>query len=317
MLETAHWVNTVRSKAKLEEKAKVEQLLKNLGIVHILFKLDDTSNLTNFDRNMHFALDNYAFYAVTGTVISLNYLINLVRGENNKWDSYANKRLPYSRLFPVEDAPICNLGYELVVLHPEHLLPNSNDLSVFHRDSNGNLDKKSYVVGDDRILREFPGVQSSPRFPSFSPPHRATPLLPLNPFLVIINAEIKFRRYLRQAQSKSLPDDVMELINKTVELVDLIFWKPEVLLKEEGCLSSSALMDVDDDFGSASECNDWQGEVGGGNTVKQHNAQRAYLPRTEEDEEFLEMLNNEDNLLNDFSGCDLSKMANVKEWLAA
>ncbi|KAF8809587.1 hypothetical protein BYT27DRAFT_7254703 [Phlegmacium glaucopus] len=250
ILEAAHWVNAVRSKAKLEEKTKVEQFLKNLGIVHILFKLDDTSNLANLDRNTHFALDNYAFYAVTGTMTSLEYLIILIKKENNKWDSYAKKRLPYSHLFPVEDAPICNLGYELVVLHPEHLLPDSSDPSVFHQDSNGNLDKKSYIVGHDHIFRESPGVQSSPRFRSFSPPQQTSPLLPLNPFLVIINVEIKFRRYLRQAQSRSLPDDVMELINKTVELVDLIFWKPEVLLKEEEILLPTALMDVDDDNGS-------------------------------------------------------------------
>ena len=44
---------------------------------------------------------------------------------------------------------------------------------------------------------------------------------------MILNAEIKFRRYLREAPAPAaLPSDVMELINKTIKLVELIYWDP-------------------------------------------------------------------------------------------
>ena len=65
------------------------------------------------------------------------------------------------------DPPISELKYELVVLHPEHFLPNGNDLTIFHR-TNGQLDKKSYAIGPDRTLRESPGTGDSGRLPPFS-----------------------------------------------------------------------------------------------------------------------------------------------------
>jgi len=140
------------------------------------------------------------------------------------------------------DPPISELKYELVVLHPEHLLPNGNDLTVFHR-TNGQLDKKSYVIGPDRTLRESPGTGDSGRLPPFSFDLRP-PDLPLNPFLVILNADIKFRRYLRRTQPRELATDVKILINKTLELVNLIYWRPADEAKSTAVLRD--LLDTDD-----------------------------------------------------------------------
>jgi hypothetical protein len=57
----------------------------------------------------------------------------------------------------------------------------------------------------------------------------------MNVFLVIINAEIKFRHYFKlvceHPPSTSLPMDVLDLMRRTIELVDLIYWKP---FPEEG-----------------------------------------------------------------------------------
>jgi hypothetical protein len=52
-------------------------------------------------------------------------------------------------------------------------------------------------------------------------PHR------LNIFLVILNAEIKFRRYLQMSArnpSLSLPADFLSLMRRTLQLVDLLYW---------------------------------------------------------------------------------------------
>jgi hypothetical protein len=45
-----------------------------------------------------------------------------------------------------------------------------------------------------------------------------------------MNAEIKFHQYLRMISQNPpttpLPDDVLDLMHLTIELVDLIYWKP-------------------------------------------------------------------------------------------
>jgi hypothetical protein len=65
----------------------------------------------------------------------------------------------------------------------------------------------------------------------------------LNPFLVVLNAEIKFRQYLRLPQAQALlPADVMDLIRKTIELVDLIYWEPSVRLNTAAALFGDPML---------------------------------------------------------------------------
>jgi hypothetical protein len=89
---------------------------------------------------------------------------------------------------------------------------------------------KTYVVSNDRRLRQTtdPG---SPRLPAFRHENQnRTGHDCLNIFLVILNAEIKFRRYFQELQlnnvTNQLPQDVLGLMNLTVELANLIYWKP-------------------------------------------------------------------------------------------
>ena len=117
----------------------------------------------------------------------------------------------------------------MVALHPKHLLPAGNVLTLYDR-ANGQVSFKTYVAAPDHTLRESPGTDDTfPRFPSFAlDPNRPSEQL-LNPFLVILNAEIKFRRYrLLLNNPDPLPADVMELITKTMTLVELIYWRPSV-----------------------------------------------------------------------------------------
>ena len=124
--------------------------------------------------------------------------------------------------------PVSNAQYELVALHPEHLLPAGNVLTIYDHAS-GQVSRKTYVAAPDRTLRESPGTDDTfPRFPPFSLDSNRRVAQLLNPFLVVLNAEIKFRRYLRMSQAPLPPADVMELIKKTIELVDLIYWQPSV-----------------------------------------------------------------------------------------
>ena len=92
------------------------------------------------------------------------------------------------------------------------------------------MSTKTYTIGLDHTLRRLPGHDASTceRFPPFSFDYsRSRDFPPPNPFLVILNAEIKFRRYLREFPTPTvLPGDVMELIQRTIRLVELIYWDP-------------------------------------------------------------------------------------------
>jgi len=149
--------------------------------------------------------------------------------------------------FQLGKRPFSNAQYEMVVLHPEHLLPKGSSLTFYTR-VNDQLHGKAYVVGHDRTLRESPGTtdSDSPRLPAFTfDAIRAT--LPLNVFLVVLNAEIKFRRYRRMGTTPKLPEDVEELMDETIKLVELIYWKPEKKSSYRQRIDlSHVAMDVDD-----------------------------------------------------------------------
>ncbi|KAI0298910.1 hypothetical protein BC826DRAFT_997301 [Russula brevipes] len=120
-----------------------------------------------------------------------------------------------------------NPQYELVALHPEHFVPKGGLLTVYDRETRTN---KHYVPAGDRCLRETVDP-SSHRLPPFY--HRAVSReasLKPNVYLVALNAELKFHHYLKTIEATPpptpLPDHVLFLINRTIELVRLIYWKP-------------------------------------------------------------------------------------------
>ena len=133
----------------------------------------------------------------------------------------------------LNDDVFLKAAYEMVVLHPEHFLPKGSDL-VFYEPSNTQVTGKRYVVGYDRTLRQFPGTEGCDRLPPFTFDVNRGTGLSLNPFLVVLNAEIKFRRFKRmmsrlneeQRRRFMLPPEMMELIDETIKLVNLIYWKP-------------------------------------------------------------------------------------------
>ena len=112
-------------------------------------------------------------------------------------------------------------------MHPEHFLPCGNVLPIFHSKTSA---PTMYVSARDRCLRESVEPDSR-RLPPFR--HENTKrdgCWLVNPFLVILNAEIKFHRYLRMISRNPpkipLPADVLNLMHLTIELVDLLYWKP-------------------------------------------------------------------------------------------
>jgi len=131
-----------------------------------------------------------------------------------------------------------NPKYELVALYPEHFLPSGRTLAVFDPTTSTT---KTYVPSRDRMLREAQDP-SSLQLPSFYFT-RGPDELDLNPFLVVLCAGIKFRRFIRDIEAspplRPLPHGVMQLVNKTIELVDLLYHeiKPRSETRGETILS--------------------------------------------------------------------------------
>ncbi|KIL65244.1 hypothetical protein M378DRAFT_534927 [Amanita muscaria Koide BX008] len=177
-----------------EIEAVIEQGLKI--IPYDDFRLDDSCNLVFLDPFVHVSLDLYGLIALTPSLQTVIQLINDVRSDNDRRQKAMNAsgvKLPRS-LNSFTDPE-----YELVVLHPEHLLPGGGVLTIYNRANNT---YKQYVVSDDRCLRESVDPNSA-RLPPFRHDTQqrdgAGLVRGVNIFLVALNAEIKFRRYSRMA----------------------------------------------------------------------------------------------------------------------
>ena len=117
--------------------------------------------------------------------------------------------------------------FEFVTLLPERFLPFPVSLGRYDFATGS---RTSYIPSPDRRLRKLPGHDTCPPFPPFSGPSRE-PGARLNPFLVVLNADIVMRQYRhrgiqRPPEQAPLPEDVEKLIKKTREVVELIYWTP-------------------------------------------------------------------------------------------
>ena len=84
---------------------------------------------------------------------------------------------------------------------------------------------KLYLVSPDGALREG-SKNNSPQLPAFASNQARTSEDTLNPFLVVLNAEIAFRRFRRRPHP--LCTEYTELIDLTIDLVNKIYFKPLV-----------------------------------------------------------------------------------------
>jgi hypothetical protein len=114
--------------------------------------------------------------------------------------------------------------YELVVLQPHHFLPDSSILLFYDR-RGGTVSALTVCKIVEKVLRQSPWANDSPTYPVFQT-IRSNLEHNLNPYLVILAAEIKFRRYLA-ANGPSLPPVYDSLMRKTLEVADLLYFQPE------------------------------------------------------------------------------------------
>jgi hypothetical protein len=108
---------------------------------------------------------------------------------------------------------------------------------------------KQFKIANDNVLREHTGHNSDipQRFPPFLfIGMRDEVGNTINPYLVILAAEIKFRRYLA-ADGPELPPVYDSLMRKTIEVADLLYFRPSII---EAPLKISILVDMKGFFAS-------------------------------------------------------------------
>ena len=145
-----------------------------------------------------------------------------------------------------------------MVLQPHHFLQKGGGLAVYTKQGDM-VDGKLYVVSEDGALRENTKNDSA-RLPAFTSHPGRAPEHMLNPLLVIINAEMVFRRFQRNPHP--LCDDYQELIQLTITLVDKIYFKPvvdELLPTLEKLTSRAGVQDVE----MAGPANEFRGQPEG------------------------------------------------------
>ncbi|KAI0298917.1 hypothetical protein BC826DRAFT_88993 [Russula brevipes] len=222
-----HFINAVRG----EDPSAVEEIIDDLAITPLEdFTLDSLCNLVFLESHIHTSLDLYAFIAITPSSSTLDKLIQMVTSDNDaRQHAIDGKGVMIRRSLSFTAPCFVNSQYELVALHPEHFLPNGCPLTVY---DHGTGTYKTYVAAGDRCLRETVDPSSHP-LPPFHPRavSRGVSLCSkLNVFFVALNAEIRFRRYLKMVSATPpptpLPDHVLSLIHRTIELVRLLYWEP-------------------------------------------------------------------------------------------
>jgi hypothetical protein len=118
----------------------------------------------------------------------------------------------------------------MVVLNPQHFLPRGAGFLVHIDQGVHHLSHNVYVVAPDGALRA--GRQNDDqRLPPFTGPQARAQADALNPFLVVINADMAFRRFRRNAYP--LCQEFTELIDLTIKLAEKIYFQPLVERIEE------------------------------------------------------------------------------------
>ncbi|KAF8892791.1 hypothetical protein CPB84DRAFT_1331485 [Gymnopilus junonius] len=166
-------------------------------------------------------------------------MLEKIKYENEVYDE---KGGDYTRDFRSEQ--FYKTEYELVVLHPKHFLPIGSTLAMHVKDPDepNRVSGKLYMTGNDGVLREgrnvnsarfggFPGPQRhSAQFGAFPGPQRRSKPVDnrLNPFFVILNADMAFRRFERSFPGVSLPKVYQDLLDLTSQVADQIYHAPVV-----------------------------------------------------------------------------------------
>ncbi|KAF9483394.1 hypothetical protein BDN70DRAFT_873902 [Pholiota conissans] len=219
-----HWINAIQGKEKKDQalRHRICKFLSAIGVARTGFTLDHPSNLSNLDAGLHSAMDKFAMFAVTCTQATLDVLIKIIQRENEIEQQGFDDDRDYIR--NLEITRVSDIAqYEIVVLQPKYFLPNKEYLM---RRNDLEDSPKHYQMDSNGVLREAPLTADSPRYPPFCSAGNRERGHRLNPYLVVLAAEIKFQRYRECSHLPQLDAEYEALMAKTTEVVNLLFWEP-------------------------------------------------------------------------------------------
>ncbi|KDR79726.1 hypothetical protein GALMADRAFT_136342 [Galerina marginata CBS 339.88] len=231
--QLGYWLNPV---ADSKIKKKIQGTLESMNILpHMYADLEWEYNRSFFSPSIQSAMDDFGFIAVTASSSTLDLLIPMIKSENirrqaevNKAGSAELRKIDYSH------PGVSDPEFQLVAMHPHHFLPRGCQLSIFDPKTQTYT---TYVAATDGHIRE--SVDSwSPRLPCFerndkNRPSKKYSLMQANVFFVVLGADIKFRRYFKWADAnpaseQQLPEDVVTLMRRTMELAALLYQRDPV-----------------------------------------------------------------------------------------
>jgi hypothetical protein len=132
-----------------------------------------------------------------------------------------------------------NPEFQLVVLHPDHLLPHGSTLLRYLPDESytpykASGDKLLRQVVPESILSTHPPDLTAPPFPPFHHQTSRDILQTLNVYFVLLNAEIKFQRFAKNIGLDKLHPDMKAVVEQTMEIVRLMYSQPQ---RSEACIA--------------------------------------------------------------------------------
>ena len=173
------------------------------------------------NKTLHASFDKYDFFAIVPAKDVAQKLHTLLEQDlaarQEEWNRLPRRSEPkrqYGTLHPDEPL-IQNAEFELILLHPQQLLPNALPLLRWEPSDNTYA---SYTLSPDMELKDATGAI----FPKFT--YECTRQVDERPniYCMILNAYAKFLTFRRRHDITTLPEGPREAVNRTIELAELI-----------------------------------------------------------------------------------------------
>jgi hypothetical protein len=190
------------------------------------------------DASLHIGLDKYDLFAITASLETCKNLKDYLNEDFANRQAIANSggrnfdrqyrvRFNLTSLSSILIIQSQHLDFEItlqfVPLHPYQICPRGWPL--LRRDQFGTC--RSYLVCEDRLFRETnsPEDVTATPFPTFEHQTERIQKEKLNIWFVMLNAEIKFRRFIKNYGESALHPDLLSVVKETIEIVQLVYKK--------------------------------------------------------------------------------------------
>jgi hypothetical protein len=135
-------------------------------------------------------------------------------------------------------------------LHPDYFVVPNQHITYYNRPGLTPPDGLAFVLDKELMTGDPPSC-----FPPFRHVSRRAPAEAVNIFFFILNAGAKFRNYEKYYGFGDITERAKELVDKTLQIVELIYFRPTVNGVEIGAVSAwnDEAQDTESDFSTEGE----------------------------------------------------------------